>query len=177
MQGINVVLFAFLACYAYAVPAVTSSARPPAASADGPLLNGVFSHSCPSWDGFYGSDYAVMQATCNNGHGGTNTTTINLNDCIGNAGPNLVCAQKWVLCKPKSSVKTELNRCIYSGYFLAACTITSGPSIGSTILTASCIGDNNEMIEDSLDVSKCCMTLTLPIDVLIIDSVRHLRGK
>ena len=64
-------------------------------STDSTLIRG-FSYSCASWEGNYGSDYAVMQATCRNKAGGYNTSTINLNDCIANAGTSLACAMKCV---------------------------------------------------------------------------------
>lgn len=53
-----------------------------------------FSLTCSSWGGLYGSDYAILEATCDNENGGTNTTSINLNDCIANAGTSLVCTKK-----------------------------------------------------------------------------------
>ena len=55
-----------------------------------------FSYSCASWEGDYGSDYAVMQALCENLAGGYNTSTINLNDCIANAGTSLTCTVECV---------------------------------------------------------------------------------
>ena len=95
-QAAIIYTVALLACNTYAIPSWTSaSIRPATTSASGPVpYASSFVTSCWSWDGDYGNDYAVMQATCSDGHGGINTTTINLNDCIGNAGPNLFCAER-----------------------------------------------------------------------------------
>lgn len=90
-----VLIVNILTCTAYIVSSMSnSSTRPTATSSGNPTMDSGFAQTCSSWGGFYGSDYAIMQATCANGQGGTNTTTINLNDCIGNAGPNLVCAKR-----------------------------------------------------------------------------------
>ena len=53
-----------------------------------------FSLTCNPWGVLYGSDYAILQATCDNGGGGQNTTSLNLNDCVSYAGTELVCREK-----------------------------------------------------------------------------------
>ena len=75
-------------------PGLTPPGRPHTDSS----LTSNFSQSCMSWDGFYGSDYAILQATCPGGSGEPSTTSINLNDCIAFVieGSGLTCAQKYV---------------------------------------------------------------------------------
>jgi hypothetical protein len=51
---------------------------------------GGFSGSCSS---YYVQGY-TLTATCNNGSGGTSTTSLDLNGCIANYGGNLACATK-----------------------------------------------------------------------------------
>lgn len=82
----------FCATGSNALPQLSTMTLP---STDSTLSLG-FSYSCASWEGDYGSDYAVMQATCRNLAGGYNTSTINLNDCIANDGTSLACAVECV---------------------------------------------------------------------------------
>ncbi|RDB16722.1 hypothetical protein Hypma_002559 [Hypsizygus marmoreus] len=49
-----------------------------------------FAQSCSNWGGAFGNAgghaIAILQATCRTISGGTKSTAINLNDCIGNDG-------------------------------------------------------------------------------------------
>ncbi|CAE6418627.1 unnamed protein product [Rhizoctonia solani] len=57
-------------------------------SATGVAAAGGFSGSC---SGYYISDNHFLVANCGDGSGGRRDSTIDLNQCIANAGGNLVC--------------------------------------------------------------------------------------
>lgn len=100
MQSIIVHLIILLAASAAnAVTIVSKSSSSTGVSATGLPYSDAstyynFSLTCNPWGGLYGSDYAILQATCNNGGGGQDTTSLNLNDCIAYVGTELVCMEK-----------------------------------------------------------------------------------
>ncbi|KAJ8483397.1 hypothetical protein ONZ45_g14613 [Pleurotus djamor] len=51
---------------------------------------GDFAYSC---SGYYVHDNHYLSANCGDGHGGYKDTQIDLNQCIGKSGNNLVCAR------------------------------------------------------------------------------------
>jgi hypothetical protein len=60
-------------------------------AAGGVQAAGDFSASCSR---FWLQNNSIMYATCSDGRGGINTSSLNLNACIVNRNGNLVCAAK-----------------------------------------------------------------------------------